>query len=181
MDDDIQAISSRLATSHHIDSSSARPLFIYPEDDPHGILVTTNELARLEPGIYLNDTLVELDLRWIFEDIKPSLRQQSFYFSSFFYRKLTAQHHLRGASSRGGSAHSQDTRNELAHRQVRKWTQNTNIFEHDFLFIPICEHLHWYLILVAFPRAMLTGRKIKKRDGGEQEGQTIAEKSVSVA
>ena len=179
MDDDVQTISSRFVTSHHTDSSSAKPLFIYPEDDPHGILVTTNELARLEPGIYLNDTLVELDLRWIFEDIKPSLQQTSFYFSSFFYRKLTANNHSRQPYS--VSSQSQDSRNELAHRQVRKWTQNINIFERDFLFIPICEHLHWYLIIVAFPEAMLTGRKIKNQDMEEDEEYNIDENAMSVA
>lgn len=173
--DEIQTDSSRFVSLHHIDSPNAKLLFVYPEDDPHGILVTTNELARLEPGIYLNDTLVELDMRWIFEDIKPSLRQRSFYFSSFFYRKLTANNHQR-VSFIGGSQ-SQETRNALAHRQVRKWTQNINIFERDFLFIPICEHLHWYLIIVAFPKAMLTGKKINKE--GEEKGRTMDEQPSS--
>ena len=59
------------------------------------------------------------------------------------------------------ASHLGGARNEVAHRRVRKWTRNVNIFEHDFLFIPICEHLHWYLIIVAFPKAMLTGKKIK--------------------
>ena len=193
MSDDIQMGLSRFASSCHVDSSSAKLLFVYPEDDPHGILVTTNELARLEPGIYLNDTLVELDLRWIFEDISPSLQQRSFYFSSFFYRKLTA-HNPRPSV---GSSQSQDARFEFAHRQVRKWTRNVNIFERDFLFIPICEHLHWYLIIVAFPRAMLTGKKIASpsnvdgdashaaeaeiQDIEEQEGRAISENLASSA
>ena len=94
MDDDIQTISSPFVTSHHTDNPDAIPLFIYPEDDPHGILVTTNELARLEPGIYLNDTLVELDLRWIFEDIKPCLTDKDpFILVPFFIVNSQSNNH----------------------------------------------------------------------------------------
>lgn len=44
---------------------------------------------------------------------------------------------------------------EHVYRQVRKWTQHVNIFDRDYLVIPICEHLHWYMAIIVNPWAIL--------------------------
>ncbi len=34
---------------------------------------------------------------------------------------------------------------------MAKWTRRVDIFAKDFLFVPICESLHWTLALVCYP------------------------------
>lgn len=34
---------------------------------------------------------------------------------------------------------------------MAKWTRRVDIFSKDFLFIPICEQLHWTLAIICFP------------------------------
>lgn len=38
-------------------------LFSYPEGEVDSIQVTSHELERLEPGIWLNDTLIDFELK----------------------------------------------------------------------------------------------------------------------
>lgn len=35
--------------------------------------------------------------------------------------------------------------------RVKNWTRNVNIFEKDFLIIPINKNAHWYLAIVCYP------------------------------
>jgi len=37
------------------------------------------------------------------------------------------------------------------HRLVRNWTKNVDIFDKDFIVIPINENAHWYLAIICFP------------------------------
>ena len=37
------------------------------------------------------------------------------------------------------------------HARVQKWTKNVNIFQKDFIVIPINEHAHWFLAIICFP------------------------------
>uniref|UniRef100_A0A915K4R2 Ubiquitin-like protease family profile domain-containing protein n=1 Tax=Romanomermis culicivorax TaxID=13658 RepID=A0A915K4R2_ROMCU len=37
------------------------------------------------------------------------------------------------------------------HRLVRTWTKNVNIFDKDFIIIPINENSHWYLAIICYP------------------------------
>ena len=34
---------------------------------------------------------------------------------------------------------------------MEKWTKNVNIFEKDFLIVPINKNSHWYLAIICFP------------------------------
>lgn len=37
------------------------------------------------------------------------------------------------------------------HARVKNWTKNVNLFEKDFIIIPINEHCHWFLAIICFP------------------------------
>lgn len=37
------------------------------------------------------------------------------------------------------------------HSRVKSWTKKVNIFEKDYLVIPINERSHWFLAIVCFP------------------------------
>lgn len=37
------------------------------------------------------------------------------------------------------------------HARVKKWTKNVNLFEKDFVVVPINENAHWFLAIICFP------------------------------
>ena len=54
------------------------------------------------------------------------------------------------------------------HDRVKRWTRKVNIFEKDFVVVPINENYHWYLCIICYPgqvgegcRAMEDGRPVK--------------------
>ena len=37
------------------------------------------------------------------------------------------------------------------HNKVKRWTRKVNIFEKDFVVVPINENYHWYLCIICYP------------------------------
>lgn len=37
------------------------------------------------------------------------------------------------------------------HSRVEKWTKNVNLFDKDYIIIPINEQQHWFLAIICFP------------------------------
>lgn len=37
------------------------------------------------------------------------------------------------------------------HARVKNWTKNVNLFEKDFIIVPINENCHWFLAIICFP------------------------------
>ena len=37
------------------------------------------------------------------------------------------------------------------HDKVKRWTRRVNIFEKDFVVVPINENFHWFLVIICFP------------------------------
>jgi Ulp1 family protease len=35
--------------------------------------------------------------------------------------------------------------------RVKRWTKSVNIFEKDFVVVPINEHSHWFVAVICFP------------------------------
>jgi hypothetical protein len=136
-------------------------LFVYPEDDERACVpVTTAEMARLEGPFYLNDRLIDFGLQFnlytLHDDVANRLRQRVLIFSSLFYAALCDDFTNHGESG------------ERTWRRVRKYTQDSNLFERDFLIIPICEHLHWYLTIICYPSRVFVNQSISKTIDSEQ-------------
>ncbi|CAE7124037.1 unnamed protein product [Rhizoctonia solani] len=105
------------------------------------VTINRGELARLEPGEFLNDTLIELGLKMWLNDLRvddPTVVDQIHIFSSFFFKKLDA--------GRGKGCD---------YNSVKKWTSKFDLFSKKFIIIPINEHLHWYLAIICFPEHVL--------------------------
>ena len=78
-------------------------------------------------------------------------------FTTFWYSRLTAK------PSPIEARKDPVTRR---HERVKRWTRKVNIFEKDFVVIPINENYHWYLCIICYPglvgegcQAMEDGRK----------------------
>jgi len=37
------------------------------------------------------------------------------------------------------------------YERVKRWTKKINIFEKDFIVVPINEHSHWFVAVICFP------------------------------
>jgi sentrin-specific protease 7 len=117
----------------------------YPHGNADAVTLTLGDVERLDDGQFLNDSLIDFWCRFIEERMARyglAHRSRLHIFSSFFFAKLVQQ------------GISQDDR--LA--DALKWTQTqkVDIFSKDYVFIPICEKLHWTLAVVCFPGAQPT-------------------------
>jgi len=43
------------------------------------------------------------------------------------------------------------TASQRRHSRVEKWTKSVNLFEKDYIIIPINEQQHWFLAIICFP------------------------------
>ncbi|KAH9560680.1 hypothetical protein CY35_06G119500 [Sphagnum magellanicum] len=116
----------------------------YPSrDDPEAVEIVHSDLLRLAPEEFLNDTVIDFYIKYIQRPEALTLedKKRFHFFNSFFYKKLSEV--IRGKKKKGGGDFL----------KLRKWTKGMNIFEKDYLFVPIHNSLHWSLAIICFPGA----------------------------
>ena len=130
-----------------------KTMVVYPPSlKSGGIPITNLDLACLDEGTYLNDIIIDFYLKFICETVMTKEQKEKTYiFNSYFYKRLTQK-----ASNKTDPAQ--------IHAQVKKWTRNVDIFDKDYVIIPINEHSHWYLAIVCFH-----GQQLIKENGTEKE------------
>ncbi|KAL1564608.1 Ulp1 peptidase [Salvia divinorum] len=104
---------------------------VYPDGDPDAVIINRRDIEVLQPRTFINDTIIDFYFRYLQTNIKAE-EHRFHFFNTFFFQKLVA----------GG----REGRN--AFLSVRKWTRNVNLFEKDYIFIPINFSLHWSLIII---------------------------------
>ncbi|KAM9484581.1 sentrin-specific protease 7-like isoform 1-T3 [Salvelinus alpinus] len=150
-----------------------------PPPSKGGITVTTEDLECLDNGQFLNDVIIDFYLKYLLLERAPQdVADRSHVFSSFFYKQLTRRDN---ASEDSTSISAQQRR----HQRVKTWTRHVDIFKKDFLFVPVNQEAHWYLVVICFPGledpqceewsspASLRGT------GGEKPGKAQAEEKAS--
>lgn len=110
-----------------------------------GITVTMEDLQCLDSGQYLNDVIIDFYLKYLLQNATESVAGRSHIFSSFFYKQLTR----RDNASEG--SHSDSCQRQKRYQRVRTWTRHVDIFNKDFLFVPVNQEAHWYLVVICFP------------------------------
>jgi sentrin-specific protease 7 len=117
-------------------------LLIYPPGRG-GISISTNDYACLASDTYLNDVIIDFYLKYIeCELLSPEQREKTHIFSQFFYKRLTTM------------TNANDPKLSPAlnrHKRVANWTKNVNLFQKDFIIVPINERSHWFLAIICFP------------------------------
>ncbi|XP_061760608.1 sentrin-specific protease 7-like isoform X2 [Nerophis ophidion] len=160
---------SSTSTRQGIKQSSALPfasrLIQYPAAPSRGrITVTKEDLSCLERGEFLNDVIIDFYLKFLLlEGGGCAVAERSHIFSSFFFKQLS-----RGQVADESIAAFQDP--YMRHQRVKTWTRHVDIFNKDFLFVPINQDAHWFLAVVCFPG----------QDGVHYEQQTSASRLVSL-
>ncbi|XP_051937360.1 sentrin-specific protease 7 isoform X1 [Hippocampus zosterae] len=110
-----------------------------------GITVTMEDLQCLDSGQYLNDVIIDFYLKYLLQNSLQDVVERSHIFSSFFYKQLTR----RDNASEGSATES--CQRQKRHQRVKTWTRHVDIFKKDFLFVPVNQEAHWYLVVICFP------------------------------
>ncbi|RUS15424.1 hypothetical protein BC937DRAFT_92464 [Endogone sp. FLAS-F59071] len=119
-------------------------LFVYPFKGVGAVTMTDDDVSRLSDGEFLNDNIIEFYLKWYFDQLKeknPSLADKVHIFNSFFYKRLTQK--------------AKSNKNEDSYDRVKKWTAKVDLFSKQYIFMPVNESLHWYLVLICNHDLML--------------------------
>uniref|UniRef100_A0AAY5ERM2 Si:dkey-100n23.3 n=1 Tax=Electrophorus electricus TaxID=8005 RepID=A0AAY5ERM2_ELEEL len=124
----------------------AHRLIQFPPPPSKGaITVTTEDLECLDSGKFLNDVIIDFYLKYLLVQKAPlSSARRSHVFSSFFYKQLTRRDNANEDSTNTPTLHRR-------HQRVKTWTRHVDIFDKDFLFVPVNQEAHWYLVVICFP------------------------------
>ncbi|VFQ79846.1 unnamed protein product [Cuscuta campestris] len=114
---------------------------IYPKGDSDAVSISKRDFDLLQPDTFVNDTIIDFYIMYLKNKIQPEKRHRYHFFNSFFFRKL-ADLDKDPSNAFDGKA---------AFLRVRKWTRKVNLFEKDFVFIPVNYNLHWSLIVICHP------------------------------
>ena len=153
------------------------------------VLLTQGDCNRLREGHFLNDNLIDFYLRFLQRTrsagagasagaragAAPPRRGTLKVFSSFFYKQLrTGSKGSKGGPKRknGGS---------LAFDSVKRWTLNDDIFQYDFLLIPVCQAMHWSLAVVCHPRVAMLRRAAEAKASANDDDDTSDEEEEAAA
>ena len=121
----------------------------YPPRGSNCISVTVEDYCCLEDDVFLNDSIIDFYLRWLqFSKLRHIDRDRTHIFSTFFYKRLTmrTKNTLTGSTCKNSSSSA-----DIRYDRVKRWTKNVNIFEKDFVIIPINQHSHWFVAVICFP------------------------------
>ncbi|NWX70416.1 SENP6 protease, partial [Alca torda] len=122
-------------------------LIVYPPPPAKGgISVTNEDLHCLNEGEFLNDVIIDFYLKYlVLEKLKKEDADRIHVFSSFFYKRLNQR------ERRSIHETSNLSIQQKRHGRVKTWTRHVDIFEKDFIFVPLNEAAHWFLAVICFP------------------------------
>uniref|UniRef100_A0A670YDB1 Sentrin-specific protease 7 n=1 Tax=Pseudonaja textilis TaxID=8673 RepID=A0A670YDB1_PSETE len=128
------------------DTGPMKNLIVYPPSPAKGGLgVTKEDLECLEYGEFLNDVIIDFYLKYLqLEKAPKELADRSHIFSSFFYKCLTR-------TEKNSEENPKLSIAQRRHRRVKRWTRYINIFNKDYIFVPVNEESHWYIAVICFP------------------------------
>ncbi|WJX41249.1 Ulp1 peptidase [Trifolium repens] len=114
---------------------------VYPKGDPDAVSLSKRDFDLLQPDTFINDTIIDFYIQHLKNQIQEEEKPRFHFFNSFFFRKLADLDKNPSSASDG----------KAAFLRVRKWTRKVNLFEKDYIFIPVNFNLHWSLIVICHP------------------------------
>ncbi|KAF2462735.1 uncharacterized protein BDR25DRAFT_122618 [Lindgomyces ingoldianus] len=96
-------------------------------------LVEFEDLLRLDETQFLNDSLIDFYMIYLFDQAKVP-PNKVYFFNTHFYTALT-----RPVKGQKGV---------INYEAVARWTAKEDIFNYDYIAVPINEDTHWYLAII---------------------------------
>lgn len=150
------------------EDNDLKKLMMYPRGRG-GITITAYDYLCLGSDNYLNDVIIDFFLKYVHKEKLTELQQNKTHiFSQFFYKRLTTLTTVPKDQKSFTAA-------QKRHQRVQSWTKNDNIFEKDFVIVPINEQSHWFLAIICFPNltephTMDTNQPIKLAPPAQRKG-----------
>ncbi|KAL1799036.1 hypothetical protein ACET3X_003073 [Alternaria dauci] len=95
-------------------------------------IVHFDDLPRLDEEEFLNDSLINFYMIYLFKQLKVPT-DKVYFFNTYFFTKLTEN----------------SGRKSIDYKAVERWTSKIDIFGYDYIVVPINENqLHWYLAII---------------------------------
>lgn len=119
---------------------------LYPKGDADAVSISKRDFDLLQPETFVNDTIIDFYIKYLKNKIKPEEKDRFHFFNSFFFRKLADPDKDPLDASQG----------KVAYQRVKKWTRKVNLFEKDFVFIPVNYNYHWSVLVICHLGEMAT-------------------------
>ncbi|KAK0739554.1 hypothetical protein B0T21DRAFT_409899 [Apiosordaria backusii] len=113
------------------------------------IQLTKDDIPRLDEGQYLNDSIIEFGLKYLFGEYlrkHPDLNKRVYMHNSFFYTSLTGD----------GSGFKYDS--------VKRWTAKVDLLSYDYVVVPINQNFHWWVAIICNPGKLDPDARQKPKD-----------------
>ncbi|KAF8861196.1 cysteine proteinase, partial [Acephala macrosclerotiorum] len=126
---------------------------VYPPQGKSRVAIDKQDIYRLDEGEFLNDNLVTFYLFWLenrLEERNPDVAKRIYFHNSFFFEKL--------------SKPAKGSKDIINYEAVKKWTAKVNLFDYDYIVVPVNENFHWYVAIICnAPRLANQPKKGKKK------------------
>ena len=153
---------SRRTTRSSTQLSDQFKLCEFPPGVQDSVSVCVADYKSLEHDTFLNDIIIDFYLTYLFHKVlPPEERKLVHMFSTMFYKRMTSSLKSKAKEEQGL------TSAQKKHSRVKNWTKNVNIFAKKFVIIPICEHSHWYLVIIINPGQMVCDAESRQNGDGE--------------
>eukprot|EP00803_Ostreobium_quekettii_P010268 evm.model.scf_2009.1 EVM.evm.TU.scf_2009.1 scf_2009:9898-23560(-) len=153
--------SNRLKASCMGDLQDVKAL--YPPEGGFGAVdIGMEDLERLEPLEFLNDTIIDYYTKRLYNCLPPSEKSRFHVFNSFFYKQL----------AEAAGTLFEANKKCPGYERVKNWTK-VDLFSKDYLFVPIHEALHWSLAVVCHPSAAFAPPEDDAEEGREKRTPCI--------
>jgi len=105
--------------------------------------ISEADFQRLEPEVYLNDTLVNFYLKFIELGLINSERRNKVHLlNTYFMAKMRTLFN---------EIASDFTKFNRVYEKMERWTKKIGLLEKEFILMPINENEHWNLVLLCYP------------------------------
>jgi len=107
------------------------------------VTVTLEDFKTLQVGTFLNDVIIDFYMKYIqFTKFSEQDKNRVHIFTTFWFSRLT---------NKPSPIEARKDPVQRRYDRVKRWTRKVNIFEKDFIVVPINENYHWYLCIICYP------------------------------
>lgn len=113
-------------------------LLTFPRGEPDAVTIIDCDIESLQPKKFLRDNIIDFYIKYLQTKLPPGVKDHSYFFNSFFSRIFLEN----------SGASTDNDQSKAAYERVRKWTHEVNLFEKEYIFIPVIRSSHWSLIFI---------------------------------
>nr|WBY50556.1 hypothetical protein [Glycine max] len=132
----------------------------YPKGDPDAVCIRKSDIELLQPEKCLNDNIIDFYIIYLKNKLPTNKQDRFHFFNCFFFPKLVDLSTDNRSIACDGKA---------AFQRVSNWTRKVNLFEKDYIFIPINYSLHWSLIVICHPGEVMKCYRDEETKGSPKE------------